>query len=63
MTIARKVILFFALIMVLIGLFIAATFVDEPVTFTDPNFEFAVREKLNYFSKPIFKSQLLSFHV
>ncbi|MDF1519296.1 MAG: CotH kinase family protein [Brevefilum sp.] len=61
MTIARKVILFFALGMVLIGLFIAATFVDEPVTFADPNFEFAVREKLNYYSKPIYKSQLLNF--
>jgi len=61
MTITRRVILFFALGMVLIGLFIAATFLDEPVTFADPNFEFAVREKLNYFSKPIYKSQLLSF--
>jgi len=61
MTIVRKVILFLLLGIVLIGLFLTATFLDKPVTFADPNLEFAIREKLNYYSKPIYKSQLLNF--
>jgi len=56
-----KFILFTLFIFILSSLLFAFNLSDQPVEFDDPNLETAVREELNHYSKPIFKSQLLEF--
>jgi hypothetical protein len=57
----RKIIPFFALFLLLISSFTVYVLVDRPVEFNNPKLESIVREKLNYYSKPIYRSQLLAF--
>jgi hypothetical protein len=56
----KKVFGFLILIIILLGLFVSVVYYDQAVVFVDPNFETAIREKLNHFGKPIYRSQLLS---
>jgi len=53
-----KALLFFSLVMILIGLFLISALLDQTVTFSDENFELAIREIFGYSGKPIHQSQL-----
>jgi hypothetical protein len=55
----KKKFTFVLLILILFGLFVGTILVDRQVEFPDANLELAIRELLNYFGKPIYRSQLL----
>ena len=57
----QKISLFFLLILSLSGLLTVSVLVDRSVVIGDENFELAIREKLNYYSKPLYRSQFLGF--
>jgi hypothetical protein len=57
----KKAFVLIAMLIALIALFFLTIQFDRPVTFKDENLESAVRDILNYYSKPIYQSQLLTF--
>jgi len=52
---------FFILVLIISATFIGIVLYDQPVDFPDPNLELIIRQELNHFYKPIFRSQLLGF--
>jgi len=57
----KKISLFILLILSLSGLLAVSVLVDRPVEIKDQNFELAIRQKLDYHGKPLYRSQLLGF--
>lgn len=47
------------LLALLTGVFAFSALADQAVTFPDENLELSIRQKLNHYDKPIFRSQLL----
>ena len=56
----RKILYVLGLILLLLGVLFITILIDMPVELPDPAFEQAVREELNHFYKPLYKSQLLT---